>query len=165
MTGRGVEGPQQLALSSPFEVTGAAHTAESGLDGAPVTMIRVEGSEASVAYRAGSGCRRHCWPISGTVSVSRPIPERTASLAGPGYAMWLRSMTADGEVWRLSVKPSDAPRHRGAPSRGASTLRLGRRSDLAAWFPAVLWPGLAPDIRDAIAQAVPAVMPPSSVAQ
>ena len=40
-----------MALGSAFEVTGAAHV-QKGLDGAPVTMIRVEGSEASIAYRA-----------------------------------------------------------------------------------------------------------------
>ena len=39
------------ALSSPYEVSGAAHV-QKGLDGTPVTMIRVEGFEKSVIYRA-----------------------------------------------------------------------------------------------------------------
>jgi len=38
------------AMKSPYEVSGAAHT-PSGLDDHPVTMLRLEGFEASVRYR------------------------------------------------------------------------------------------------------------------
>src|SRR6056297_1146264 len=39
------------SLASPFEVTGAAHL-QKGPNGAPVTMLRIEGFENSIAYRA-----------------------------------------------------------------------------------------------------------------
>lgn len=85
------------ALASPYEVSGAAHVA---LDRGR-TMIRLEGFEASVAYRAG---------------------KLRAILSGYGdwqlvdkaEAAWrdLRDVTAlqgGGDVWRLSVRPIDAP--------------------------------------------------------
>ena len=40
------------ALRSPFDVNGVAHTTK-GVDDVPVTMIRVQGFDASVAYRLG----------------------------------------------------------------------------------------------------------------
>ncbi len=92
------------ALGSPFEVTGAAHL-QRGLDGAPVTMIRLEGSEASVAYRTGE--MQTLLKGFGTFTVETD-PERTA-------AGWrhIRDVIPfhdrTGEVWRLSVKPTDAP--------------------------------------------------------
>lgn len=80
------------ALGSPFEVTGAAHWPGRG------TFLRIEGFAASVAYRAG---------------------RLTAVLAGFGTVEeggdpWgaIRDVTAfqgrDGDVWRLSLRPSDA---------------------------------------------------------
>ncbi|WP_323763954.1 FAD-binding protein [Marinovum sp.] len=92
------------ALGSPWEVSGAAHL-HRGVDGAPVTMIRVEGLENAVAYR----CDRLQALLAdvGTFTVERD-PERTA-------AGWrhIRDVVPfqgrDGEVWRLSVTPSEAP--------------------------------------------------------
>ena len=93
------------ALSSPFEVTGAAHT-QVGLDGAPVTMIRVEGSEASVEYRTGR--LQAALADFGDCAVETD-PGNTAK----GWA-WIRDVApfhgTDGMVWRMSVKPSDAPK-------------------------------------------------------
>ncbi|QGY00460.1 glycolate oxidase subunit GlcE [Roseovarius faecimaris] len=92
------------ALRSPFEVTGAAHT-QKGLDGAPVTMIRLEGSEASVAYRAD----RLTAELSEFGSCALETdPENTKA----GWT-WVRDVAPfhgrDGTVWRLSVKPTEAP--------------------------------------------------------
>ncbi len=92
------------ALGSPFEVSGAAHT-PSGLDGRPVTMIRVEGFEASVSYRAGK--LKEVLAGIGEISIETD-PDRTKA----GWK-WVRDVAAfhdkSGDVWRISVKPSDGP--------------------------------------------------------
>ncbi len=93
-----------MALRSPFEVTGAAHTT-SGVDGVPVTMIRVEGFETQVAYRGerlrGLLAEFGDWAV-----------ETDRDRTEAGWA-WVRDVEAfhgkPGDVWRLSVKPSDAP--------------------------------------------------------
>ena len=92
------------ALASPFDISGAAHT-PSGLDGTPVTMIRVEGFADSVAYRA----ERLRTLLNGTGEITiEDRPERTRA----GWA-WVRDVEAfhgaPGAIWRVSVKPSDAP--------------------------------------------------------
>lgn len=92
------------ALGSPYEVTGAAHLPK-GPEGRPVTMIRLEGFEASVAYRAGE-LRRLLAPFGNAVIDTDP--DRTE-------AAWDRIRNVqpfhgrDGDVWRISVKPGDAP--------------------------------------------------------
>ncbi|WP_296763356.1 glycolate oxidase subunit GlcE [Sediminimonas sp.] len=92
------------ALGSPFEVTGAAHL-QRGTGGGPVTMIRLEGSESSVAYRAGE--LQALLAHHGEFGVETD-PARTA-------ACWrdIRDVAPfhdrSGDVWRLSVKPTDAP--------------------------------------------------------
>ena len=92
------------ALGSPYEVTGAAHL-HKGVDGAPVTMIRLEGFENSVAYRAGE--LRRLLAEFGAFDVETD-PERTRA----GW-QWVRDVAPfhgrPGDVWRLSVKPTDAP--------------------------------------------------------
>ncbi len=93
-----------MALGSPFEVTGAAHTPK-GIDGNPVTMIRIEGFEASVAYRLE---RLQDLLRSFGTSATETDPEKTAA----GWR-WVRDVEAfhgaPGDVWRISVKPSDGP--------------------------------------------------------
>lgn len=93
------------ALTSPYEVTGAAH-AVKGIDGSPVTMIRVEGFESSVTYRAEK--LKLLLSIFGSVTIETD-PERTKA----GWA-WIRDVETfagrEGDVWRVSVKPSDAPK-------------------------------------------------------
>ncbi|WP_299846813.1 glycolate oxidase subunit GlcE [uncultured Roseovarius sp.] len=92
------------ALGSPYEVTGAAHL-QKGMDGAPVTMIRLEGFENSVAYRAGEMQKLLAGFGDFTVETD---PERTR--AGWHYIRDVVPFEGRaGDVWRLSVKPSDAP--------------------------------------------------------
>ena len=92
------------ALGAPYDVSGAAHF-PVGMDGDPVTMIRLEGLEASVAYRTTGLQERMA--RHGPVSVETD-PGRTAA----GWR-WVRDaeMFADreGAVWRVSVRPSDGP--------------------------------------------------------
>ena len=92
------------ALGSPFEVSGAAHT-PAGLDGHPVTMLRLEGFADSVAYRAGQ--LRELLADMGDIAVEID-PDRV--LAG---WQWVRDVAPfhgrTGDVWRVSVKPSDGP--------------------------------------------------------
>ncbi|MBO6898445.1 MAG: FAD-binding protein [Shimia sp.] len=94
------------ALGSPYDVSGAAH-APSGMDGHPVTMIRIEGLEASVAYRAAQ-LTEALAGFGGDVNV-----ERDADKVAAGWA-WVRDVTVmqgdEGDVWRISVKPSDGPK-------------------------------------------------------
>ncbi|MDA7427714.1 glycolate oxidase subunit GlcE [Primorskyibacter aestuariivivens] len=92
------------ALGSPYEVTGAAHL-QKGMDGAPVTMIRLEGSEASVAYRTDA--LRTLLADIGDFTIETE-PEHTA--AGWRYIRDVEPFhDRDGDVWRVSVKPGDAP--------------------------------------------------------
>ncbi|MFN3663355.1 FAD-binding protein [Yoonia sp.] len=88
------------AMSSPFEVTGAAHDPAAGR-----TMLRLEGFATSVAYRA-QALLAVLAPF-GTATVEDDPTTVTASWAAvrdvAGFA------DQPGDVWRLSVKPSDAP--------------------------------------------------------
>jgi len=92
------------ALTSPYQVTGAAHL-PVGVDGAPVTMIRLEGLESSVAYRVGR--LKEALAAFGDIAV-----ETDSSRTAAGWSYVRDAMAvADGEgaVWRISVKPTDGP--------------------------------------------------------
>ncbi len=92
------------ALGTPYEVTGAAHTPK-GLDGAPVTMIRLEGFADSVKMRAEK--LRLELSDFGDMSI-----ETNASRTAAGWR-WVRDVQAfegsEGDIWRISVKPTDGP--------------------------------------------------------
>ena len=94
------------ALGSPYDVSGAAH-APSGVDRHPMTMIRIEGLEASVSYRAAKLAEALA-KFGGEMSV-----ERDADKVAAGWA-WVRDVAVmqcgSGDVWRMSVKPSDGPK-------------------------------------------------------
>ena len=80
------------AMASPFDVTGAAWAGGE-------VLLRIEGFAASVAYRCDA--LRQRLGLAGAIE--------------PGAARWpkVRDVAAfqghEGDVWRLSVKPSDAP--------------------------------------------------------
>jgi len=90
-----------VALGSPYEVSGAAHLPDA--DGGPVTLLRLEGFADSVAYRSGKlgdALKRfgaaHVETGSATVAATWRAIRDVEAFAG-----------TPGDVWRLSVKPSD----------------------------------------------------------
>jgi glycolate dehydrogenase FAD-binding subunit len=91
------------SLTSPFDVTGAAHDPQ-GDDGRPLTMIRIEGFEHSVDYRAGR--------LRELLGEFGPVETEAAA---PGARRWASMREAGtiarkpGAVWRLSVRPSHGP--------------------------------------------------------
>lgn len=93
------------ALGSPYDVTGAAHI-PVGPDDDPVTMIRVEGFESSVAYRAGK--LRDLLASFGDISIESDPAKSEASWTHVRDVVPFHSR--EGDVWRVSVKPSDGPR-------------------------------------------------------
>jgi glycolate dehydrogenase FAD-binding subunit len=121
------------ALGSPYEVTGAAH-APVGLDGLPVTMIRIEGFESSVSYRLGELKK-----LIGDAVQTRVETDQTRVEDG---WRWVRDVELFhgqvGDVWRVSVKPSDAPR---------AVAEIGAGSVLLDWGGGLIW-ALVPEGQD-----------------
>lgn len=86
------------ALGSPYEVTGAAHLPDGR------TVLRQEGFARSVEYRAGALAGH----LAGFGTCARLGPGESAALWA-GVRDVAPFHGAAGDVWRLSVKPSDAP--------------------------------------------------------
>jgi glycolate oxidase FAD binding subunit len=91
-------------MTSPFEVSGAAHLPAS-LDGVAQTLLRVEGFASSVAGRlqamktlfgAGSPCR--IAEAEASDRLWRDIRDGSRIASPPENA-----------IWRISVKPTDGP--------------------------------------------------------
>lgn len=127
------------ALGSPYDVTGAAH-APRGVDDHPVTMIRVEGFEHSVEYRAN---RLKDMFAAHDVTIETD-PDRVAA----GWK-WVRDVEPmhklNGDVWRLSVKPTDGP---------ALAAKLDAEKLLYDWGGGLIW-ALMPEGTDARAKLGP----------
>lgn len=89
------------ALGSPFEVTGAAYLPQTGR-GNSETIFRIEGSAASVTYRQSR--------LKGLLG---GYGEVTCHDGNDPRWTELRDLTfwanRKNDIWRLSVKPSDAP--------------------------------------------------------
>ncbi|MDH5452856.1 MAG: FAD-binding protein [Paracoccaceae bacterium] len=87
------------ALGSPFDVTGAAYLPDTGV------LVRIEGFSGSVTYRAGRLAE----------TLGRFGPVEIDHEPAHNFELWRRVATAapfhnePGNVWRISVKPSDAP--------------------------------------------------------
>jgi glycolate oxidase FAD binding subunit len=113
------------ALGSPWDVTGAAHLPQ-GPDGAPVTMIRIEGFEGSVVYRAG----RLTELLAGFGDLSVDTGQARVAADWMGVRDVAPFHDRPGDVWKLSVKPSDAP--------GVAT-RLRAEAVMFDWGGGLIW--------------------------
>ncbi|MDP3960310.1 MAG: FAD-binding protein [Pseudorhodobacter sp.] len=100
------------ALGTPFEVSGAAHWPGQG------TFLRLEGFAGSVAYRAGR------------------LRDLLGGAVEEGAARWpgIRDVVPfhgrAGDVWRLSVRPSQAP---------GIVARAGADAVLYDWGGGLVW--------------------------
>ncbi|WP_298840273.1 FAD-binding protein [uncultured Roseobacter sp.] len=92
------------AMGSPYEVTGAAHCAKI-LDDAPITALRVEGFEASVAYRL----EKLRTMFSDRKTDMEIVPQEMSDWFWEGVRDAGKFSEAEGDVWRVSCKPSDGP--------------------------------------------------------
>ncbi|MEQ3624630.1 MAG: FAD-binding protein [Celeribacter sp.] len=113
-------------LGSPFEVTGAAHLPETG-----ETLLRIEGQAASTAYRAGR--------LADTLASFGAAEMREGFDWTPirDVTGWAQDGPHGGEdIWRLSVKPSDAPALAARLPEGAA-LRLD-------WGGGLIWVAVPP---------------------
>ncbi len=115
-----------LALGSPFEVNGAAHWPGQG------TYLRIEGFAGSVEYRA------------------KQLRQMLGGEIEDNSRLWtdIRDVTPfhdkEGDIWRLSVKPGDAP---------ALVARAGAKAALYDWGGGLVWLRMSPgtDLRANIA--------------
>ncbi|WP_377511439.1 glycolate oxidase subunit GlcE [Octadecabacter sp. R77987] len=106
------------ALGSPFEVSGAAHDPASGQ-----THLRIEGFTGSVAYRSEK-----------LANLLAPFGATTVTENSDTLWTAIRDVTAfagqDGDVWRLSLKSSDAP---------AVVAGLSKMGALYDWGGGLIW--------------------------
>jgi len=107
------------ALGSPYEITGAAHLPGQG------TYLRIEGFEGSVRYRL-----ERLRAVLASYGAG-------AEVASPWAA--IRDVTAlagrPGDLWRLSLRPSEAP---------GVVARLGAEAVVYDWGGGLVWALMAP---------------------
>ncbi len=108
------------AVGSPFEVSGAAWSEADGV------MLRIEGFAASVSYRAGR--LRELLRRFGEIEVegdAEAVAARWRAVRDVGaFAGRV------GDVWRVSVKPSDA---------AGIVARMGPEAVLLDWAGGLIW--------------------------
>ncbi len=119
------------ALGSPFEVSGAAHDPDMG-----VTMLRIEGFMDSVAYRAAE--------LSKLLASFGDVSLNEATNWVAVRDAW-KFIDGDGDLWRISVKPSDGMR---------VGLALGGAKLLYDWGGGLVWAEVAKgtDVRGALVE-------------
>ncbi len=107
------------ALGSPFEVSGAAYA--NGR-----TVLRIEGFADSIAYRTEK--LKDLLEDDGAVSVETDPANVAAIWAGIGDVTDFKG--GDEDIWRISVKPSDAP---------ALVAALGDARTMLDWGGGLIW--------------------------
>jgi glycolate oxidase FAD binding subunit len=109
------------AMGSPFEVTGAAYDPATGQ-----TVLRVEGFEASVAYRIEQ---------LKAVVMDR-VSEMTVLAEPASKVFWAKQRDlavfhgVEGDIWRVSCKPSLAP---------ALIAKAGAQAHVMDWAGGLIW--------------------------
>ena len=122
-------------LGSPFEVTGAAHVTEHLAGPAPRTLLRLEGFAEQVAYRTDRLAALLA-PF-GAVEVVRDGARVADTWAGIRDVVPLAGRA--GDVWRISVAPTDGP---------AVLEALGQPPAVMDWGGGLVW-ALLPEGTDA----------------
>jgi len=120
----GAVGAMSAALGSPFDVSGAGFApAEPG--GENKALIRVEGFADSVSYRAGR--------LKELLAKHGDVDVVAADISGSIWAN-LRDVVPfqgrEGDVWRISARPSQA---------AALVDRLGAEATLLDWGGGLIW--------------------------
>ncbi|MEM1265316.1 MAG: FAD-binding protein [Pseudomonadota bacterium] len=110
-------GALTAALGAPYEVSGAVHLPGDEA----VTAVRVEGFEGSVAYRAER--------LTDILGAFGPVAvERDADRVAHFWER-VRDLSAlaegEGDMWRISVRPSDGPRVVAALSHPPAVMDWG----------------------------------------
>jgi glycolate oxidase FAD binding subunit len=104
------------ALGSPFEVSAAAHDPSTG-----ATLLRVEGFDASVRYRIQA--------LKDLLGGDATVEESSTAR----WAAWrdVRAFAGiEGDVWRVSCKPSDAP---------GLVAKAGAEAVMYDWAGGLIW--------------------------
>ncbi len=106
------------ALCSQFEVSGAAYDPDASL-----AYVRIEGFEDSVAYR--------CDRLQGDLAEFGDVSKQAGSAAlWAGLRDARKFEGTSGDIWRLSVKPGDAPE---------IAARLEAEAILFDWGGGLIW--------------------------
>ncbi len=117
------------ALGSPFGVTGAAHLpADAAPEGTALTLIRTEGMAEQAAYRA----RRIAGRLA-AFGVARELDRAAADRLWRAVRDAEPLADGDAPVWRVSLKPSDAP------AVLAAIRQVHRATAFFDWGGGLLW--------------------------
>lgn len=116
------------ALGTPWEVTAACHT-DLGANDRPSTQLRIEGMEDSVTYRLGK-LKAH---LARFGEVETATSDR---VDWPWFRDVARFAGGEEDVWRIHVKPSDAP---GLVDRLPQGARV-----MLDWGGGLIWTAVAP---------------------
>ena len=118
------------AMGSPFEVSGAAHCAKIDKQ-TPVTLLRVEGFEASVKYRISALKDL----LADTGAEMEVACRDMSSMLWQSVRDVCEMGNLEGDVWRVSCKPSDA---------AELAARSGARGWYFDWGGGLIWIRTAP---------------------
>lgn len=127
------------AMQSPFDVSGAARLPAGSTGERGVALLRLEGFEGSVKYRAKALTE---W-LNYNEGTSRIVTD-----PGENEKLWMavRNVTPfadrEGDIWHLSIKPTDFQ----------SLSKIGQEDKLVDWACGRVWACVPPgtDMRDTI---------------